>query len=247
MPATVVGLLDVEPELGRDLDEKQRIAASRLALRVRSVTGDSTDIDQLIADAGALGVVVVEGVLLRRIRVDHHASLRLFGPGDIYMPGAEPESPLLAESSCLANSGTRLALLNNEILVATHRWPPLVAGLLRRVAEQGERIALQLAIGHLPRVEDRLLAIFDLMAEQWGYVTPDGKVIPLQLTHETLGGLVGARRSTVSLALRTLSDRGTLIKHTNGWLLRRDVTARRSDPEKAARRKRRPLGERAPG
>jgi hypothetical protein len=43
--------------------------------------------------------------------------------------------------------------------------------------------------------------------------------VPLALTHETLGGLVGARRPTVTLALRKLTDDGALVPQDHGWLL----------------------------
>jgi CRP/FNR family cyclic AMP-dependent transcriptional regulator len=222
-----VHLLEVEPDLGRDLDSEQWSAARQLRLPVQTVSSDGADVDATLVEARAFGALVLEGMLARRIRVDGHAALRLLGPGDIYLLGAEPASALLAQSSCSAVPGTRLALLNSDLLVATYRWPRLVAGLLRRVAEQGERTSLQLAVGHLPRVDERLLAMFELIAEQWGVVTPHGRMIRLALTHETLGGLVGARRSTVSLALRTLADRDELIRTDDGWLLRNDVTARR--------------------
>ena len=108
VPAPAVHLLEVEPDLGRDLDPQQWTAANQLALPVYSVTNDSADIDELIANTNAFGVLIVDGALLRRIRVNSHAALRLLGPGDIYMQGAEPGSALLAESRCLATSGTRL-------------------------------------------------------------------------------------------------------------------------------------------
>jgi hypothetical protein len=44
-------------------------------------------------------------------------------------------------------------------------------------------------------------------------------MLPLALTHETLGGLVGARRPTVTLALRELTERGALVHQSPGWLL----------------------------
>ena len=241
VPAPAVHLLEVEPDLGRDLDPQQRTAANQLALPVCSVTNDNADIDELIAKTNALGVLIVDGALLRQIRVNSHAALQLLGPGDIYMHGAEPGSALLAESHCLATSGTKLALLDNDILVATNQWPRLVAGLLRRIAKQAERISLQLAVSQLPRVEDRLLAIFELISDQWGYLTPQGRMIPLRLTHETLGGLVGARRPTVTLALHTLADQGELTKDSTGWLLRHDVTARRGDHEPPHGRKAPPI------
>jgi hypothetical protein len=44
-------------------------------------------------------------------------------------------------------------------------------------------------------------------------------VLPLSLTHELLGALVGARRPTVTLALRALTDRGAVVHQDKGWLL----------------------------
>ncbi len=45
------------------------------------------------------------------------------------------------------------------------RWPGLLAGLHVHVAEQSERLAAQLVICQLPRVDQRLLAIMWLLAE----------------------------------------------------------------------------------
>ncbi|MGN6871536.1 MAG: helix-turn-helix domain-containing protein [Solirubrobacteraceae bacterium] len=90
---------------------------------------------------------------------------------------------------------------------------------MARAAEQSERAAAHLAIAELPQVDQRLMAMMWLLAEDWGYVTPAGTVLPLALTHETLGGLIGARRPTVTLALRDLSARGELIRRRTGWLI----------------------------
>jgi hypothetical protein len=57
-------------------------------------------------------------------------------------------------------------------------------------------------------------------------VTPGGLVVPLQFTHEALGRLIGARRPTVSLALKELSSAGLLSRRDDGaWLLRPDAFA----------------------
>jgi Crp-like helix-turn-helix domain len=95
----------------------------------------------------------------------------------------------------------------------------LLAGLHVRVAEQFDRLEAQLVICQLPRVDQRLLAMMWLLAESWGQVTAAGTSVPLSLTHDVLGGLIGARRSTVTLALGELADRGALIRQGGGWLL----------------------------
>jgi hypothetical protein len=86
-------------------------------------------------------------------------------------------------------------------------------------AERNERLATQVAICQLPRVEDRLLAIMWLLAESWGTVTSHGTRLPLALTHDALGGLVGASRPTVTLALRELAERGAMVRQSDGLLL----------------------------
>jgi hypothetical protein len=59
------------------------------------------------------------------------------------------------------------------------------------------------------------------MADRWGRVTPEGVVVPLRLTHELIGGLVGARRAPVTRALGRLADAGTVRRRADGaWVLR---------------------------
>jgi hypothetical protein len=135
------------------------------------------------------------------------------------------------ERGCRVVATARLALLGRDVLVGAHRWPRLLAGLHARTAEQIERVAVQLAICQLPRVEDRLLALLWLLAENWGRVTPAGTSLPLALTHETLGALVGARRPTVTLALGELAERGAVVRQGRSWLL----TERPATPAQSAR------------
>jgi hypothetical protein len=126
---------------------------------------------------------------------------------------------LVLEADCRATAPTRIALFGRDLLLASRRWPWLIAGLHGRMAEQAERLTTQLMICQLPRVDDRLLAMMWLLAESWGQVTPSGTVVPLELTHSALGGLIGARRPTVTLALSELTERGAIVRQADGWLL----------------------------
>jgi hypothetical protein len=57
-------------------------------------------------------------------------------------------------------------------------------------------------------------------ADRWGRVTPEGRVLPVSLTHGLLARVVGARRPSVSTALGRLQDRGLIERMENGhWLL----------------------------
>lgn len=215
-----VSLLEADPEIGRLLTAKERDAASRMMLPVHTVARDHSDIRTLLAEASAIGLFVLEGMLFQRLTVSHRLTLRLLGPGDLYLPSEQPQTVLPMQLGWIGTAATSLALLDQELLSAARRWPGITVGLLTRMAQQTERGAVQLAVAHLPRATERLLAIMALLAERWGHATPDGTIIPLALTHETLGGLTGSRRPTVTIALSQLAQHDHLLKHDRGWLLR---------------------------
>jgi CRP/FNR family cyclic AMP-dependent transcriptional regulator len=217
-PSTV-RLLEADPDIGRYLTPDERREAAALTVPSVELPPGPVGTSALLARHGSFGAFVLEGMLACHLRVGEQASMRILGPGDIVSAGPAPMSLLLAERGCRAVIPTRVAMLGRDVLVGAHRWPRLLAGLHVRTVEQIERVAVQLAICHLPRVEERLLALFWLLAESWGRVTPSGTVLPLALTHETLGALVGARRPTVTLALRELSERGAVLRQGHAWLL----------------------------
>jgi hypothetical protein len=90
----------------------------------------------------------------------------------------------------------------------------------RRLEAQRESLAIQGLIAHLPRAEHRVLLALWHLAERWGRVVPEGTLLPLALTHDLLGQLSAARRSTVTLATGGLEADGYLRRLDDGtWLL----------------------------
>ena len=219
VPPARIPLLQADADIGRYLTADERAAAETLTVPTVTLETGPVDIRELLDRNACFGALVLTGMLVAHLRVGEQAGMRILGPGDVVSGGTTPASMLLVDSGNRAVSMTQLAMLGKDVLVGAHRWPRLVAGLHTRTADQIERVAVQLAICQLPRVEDRLLALFWLLAEQWGRVTPGGTVLPLALTHETLGALVGARRPTVTLALGELSDRGAVLRQGRAWLL----------------------------
>jgi CRP-like cAMP-binding protein len=169
--------------------------------------------------AGAFAALVLEGMLLENLRLGERTAARLLGPGDVVSAPGASDLTALSDSSIQAAAPTRLAMLGNELLAGVRRWPQLMAGLHVRSAQQAERLAAQLVICQMPRVEDRLMALLWLLADSWGRVTVNGTTLPLSLTHGTLGALIGARRPTVTLALGELTERGAIVSQDQGWLL----------------------------
>jgi CRP-like cAMP-binding protein len=220
-----VGLFDAEPDFARLVDAQERGQARRIQLPAREFDGKVELSTLFEGESHAFGALLYEGVLLHRLRVGGHETIRLLGPGDVFALSDAPLSALVAEATCLASPGTRLALLDDRVIAACRRWPRLISALAARLAEQTDRTALQLAICQLPRVADRLLALMWMLSDAWGRVTPSGVMLPLGLTHSTLGAMIGARRPTVTLALGELVDRGAVLRQGGGWLLVERPTA----------------------
>ncbi|HTX32414.1 MAG TPA: Crp/Fnr family transcriptional regulator [Solirubrobacteraceae bacterium] len=215
---TGVSLLEVEPELeplldGEELEQARRFALPSVTLNAgKSVTA-------VLQATPAFGAVVLDGLLLAGVQIGSRRSLRLLGAGEVIpTQTSDPPTPLSTVTVRTAMR-SRIALLDDHFLTAAHRWPRLASLSYRRAIDSSERLATQLAISQLPRVDERLMALMWLLAEDWGHVTPAGIRLRLPLTHEALGELVGAQRPTVTLALKELAARGSLIKQDRDWTI----------------------------
>jgi CRP-like cAMP-binding protein len=219
MTVPQVSLLEAAPALARLMSPEELPSAAAIRVPVLRVSqGDVPFMDRLEAGQ-AFGALLLEGVLVHEVSLWGRSGLRLLGPGDI-VARDQDLGPMLLERSRWQPAGeVKVAVLAESMLRALARWPALMAGLYAREAQQVGRLAAQLLICQLPRVEDRVLALLWLLAESWGRVTPSGTRVPIDLTHETLGMMVGARRPTVSLALRQLADQGAVVRQPGGWLL----------------------------
>jgi hypothetical protein len=65
---------------------------------------------------------------------------------------------------------------------------------------------LQLAIGQLSTIEERLEVLIPRLADRWGVVTAHGVVLPAFFSHTLLSALVGVRRPSLTTALASLTD-----------------------------------------
>ena len=101
---------------------------------------------------------------------------------------------------------------------------------MERIEARARRLAVTQAISQMTGVDHRLETLFWHLAESWGKVRQDGVLIPLDLSHQLLGKLVGARRPTVSTALALLANQQRVTRcHDGSWLLHR-ADARLDEP-----------------
>jgi CRP/FNR family cyclic AMP-dependent transcriptional regulator len=219
-----VHLLQVDPELARGLDpQRAKDAAQRLVARsIEIPRGTWSPIKALGSGTRPIGLLVLDGVLLREASVGEHPSAELLGPGDLIQAADDLESDVLLPRivTWSALGASRVAIVDHALAIRAAQWPEIFAALIERATRRAERLVVMQAIAHLTRVDERLLALLWCLAERWGRVVPGGVLLSLRLPHRTLAGMVGARRPSVTTALGQLMARGDVERRPDGaWIL----------------------------
>jgi CRP/FNR family cyclic AMP-dependent transcriptional regulator len=210
-------ILDEEPDLADGLSAEDRHVAVRAfrapVIEVDQPRWEPSDYDP----ASTYGLLVLEGLLGRRVRVGPAVGTELLSCGDILRPWDEPLmwGMVPPELDWRVFRSARLAILDARITTLIGRRPVLVINFSSRLLRRARSVAYLMAISHQTRVEDKLLATLWHLASSWGRVTSDGVTIPYRLTHEVLGEIIGAQRPSVTMALARLRQRGTLKRAPN--------------------------------
>jgi CRP-like cAMP-binding protein len=163
----------------------------------------------------------VSGLLTRETALGRAPAAELLGPGDVLCLRGRASELLDATTSWTVTIPSRIVVLDGAWAASARRWPAIADAVRDRLEDQLERASIHGAIRQLRRVEDRLMAMFVQLADRWGRVGADGLIVPLPLTHQALGRLVGAERPTVSLAITQLREAGVLDRRDDAsWVLR---------------------------
>jgi CRP/FNR family cyclic AMP-dependent transcriptional regulator len=222
--AARVRVLDADADLGEGLDDHQ-LESARAALVTPAIDlakGDWNPCQAVPPSRGHLGVLVLEGILSREVAIDSSLCAELVGPGDLLRPWEGPGAGGLVSYDIHWHvlEDARLAVLDRRFVTLAARWPSLTSALVARAITRSNALALAAAIPGTIGLDARLLMLFWHMADRWGKVRPDGVVVPVRLTHELIARLIGARRPSVSTALKQLEREGQVTRvHSGGWLL----------------------------
>jgi CRP/FNR family transcriptional regulator, cyclic AMP receptor protein len=223
MSGAVVRVLERDPELAGGLDPGR---ISQAKIEVRAITEELAAgpwlkrswSEQIRAGAGLL---VLDGLLLRRVSLDGRDGAELLAAGDVLRPWQEED----AIASVSRSSGWRvleraqLAVLDLDFSRRIAPYPEIFGQLMARVLRRARYLAVITAIIHQPRVEARLQMLLWHLADRCGIVRSDGVLVPMRLTHAILAELLAARRPTVSAALGSLQQRGLILSTEQGWVL----------------------------
>ena len=221
---SAASVLDRDPDLGEDLrPEEYALARQHAVARIARYEKGPWTVSLADLDAvGSLGLLLIDGLLVRKVTVGERSCAELLGPGDITQPWLKvgAESSVDTEVSWQVAQALRVAVLDRAFVIRVARWPEIPAAVARRMLMRTYWLSFHLAVCHMRRVDDRLMLVLWHFADRWGRVTPQGIKIPLPLTHSLLALVVGAHRPSVTSAARSLARAGRLKPCPRSqWLL----------------------------
>jgi len=198
-----------------------KAAEAQVKLPTEMVLAGPVELSHVLAlGRSSFGALVVSGIVTRDVTVGERTSRRLLGPGDFVREEPTQEGSVPVAHAITAVTPTRLAVMDDHLLVAVRRWPRLLTGLVEHLSRQTDNAVLQMTIAQQRKVEDRVRLLLAMIADRWGQAVPEGTKIDLRLTHTAIAQLVGARRPTVSMALGALVREGELIRDVDSrWVL----------------------------
>ncbi len=219
-----ISIVDADPDLA-DLLEPDQLERARREALARTLTlspGEWDAAASIEPERHHRGFLIVSGLLSRDVEVIGRRCVELLGHGDVMRPWSwdGEGSHVHAEIGWTVLEPTRMAVLDQQLVVRIARWPQLGVELFNRGTRRAHALAVSLAISYHQRVDDRVMLTLWHLAERWGRVHADGIVVPLPLSHQRLADLVGAHRPSVTTALGELTRRGALSRRDSGdWVL----------------------------
>jgi len=218
----ILAVLEEDPDLAADLDAARLATATRdLRAAAFHVPAGWWEPDAHAAGLrGGVGLLLVSGVLARRVGIQRRSGAELLGPGDLLRPPTgDGGADLVFQTSWRVIEPLHVAVLDQRFLMRLAPYPEIAGQLIGRAMERARHVLVHMAIAHHPRVDARLLHLLWQLADRWGRVTPHGVAVPLRLTHELLADLVAAQRPSVTLSLQQLERQGHITREGGRLLL----------------------------
>jgi CRP/FNR family transcriptional regulator, cyclic AMP receptor protein len=220
----VTRVLEEDPELGEGVAPGQlpRAVECARAVVLRLPVGEWRQPAWAPSVTGGFGLLLLDGLLLRRIKLGDRVGLELLAGGDLLRPWQREDasSSLPRELGWQVLEPCRLAVLDLDFAERVGPFPAIATQITARAMRRSRTLAACMAIVQQPRVETRIHLLLWQLADRVGTVGPEGVTVPLRLTQNVLAAFVAARRPTVSAAIRSLEHAGKIARTPGGWLLR---------------------------
>ena len=147
-------------------------------------------------------VLEVEKGILAQSMVHKDGSevlLGLMGPGCLVIPHPE--------DTCFIQ-----LVAHSDALVTVRSWEQAtgISHFPERLRCRLQRIEAWAAMQARPHLDQRIIGILSLLAEQFGVPCSEGRIVDVRITHTQLASAVGATRTTITRTLGDLRRQGVL-------------------------------------
>jgi hypothetical protein len=233
--APLARVLEVDPDLGAALPAPERARAQEsLVARVYDLQPGPWELRTPAPEAGALGLLALDGLIGLRTAIEGRATLELLGPGDLLQPWVQlgPDTTVPPKADWQVFEASQVLLLDRGFALAAAGFPEVITALMHRLVMRSRRLCYQLAVNTSPRADDRVLYTLWALADRWGRVTHNGIGLRLSLNHEQIAELVCAQRPSVSSALTRLRDEGRVTYSRGSFVLHGEAPGPMKDLEK---------------
>jgi CRP/FNR family transcriptional regulator, cyclic AMP receptor protein len=225
----VVNVLDEDPELTGTLGpDRLRLARSQAHATVIERNRGEWDAERWPAHVRrGLGLLVLNGLLLRRVGLDDRYGSELLSAGDLLRPWQREDgfTSVRRSTGWRVLQRCRMAVLDLDFAARIAPYPEIQGQLLARGVRRCRNLTFNIAILQRARVQERLWLLLWSFADRWGKVRADGVFVQLSLTHSMLAELLAARRPTVTAALNGLERSGEIRRVERGVLLKGSAPA----------------------
>ncbi|MFL5782105.1 MAG: helix-turn-helix domain-containing protein [Thermoleophilaceae bacterium] len=221
-----VPILEVDAALARELGpELTEKFGPVLRADVVHVDGRSWNPEEVsLGPEPGLGLILVEGLMEREVRVAGRTAAEVLGPGDILRPWDivdATDACVPVDAAWTVLEPLRVAVLGERASAVAVQCPRLASILMGRAVGRVRSIAALLAIAQIRRLDVRILTLLWHLADRFGRVRADGVAVEVPLKHATMAKLLAATRPSVSSALAELAGRGEIERlQGGGWLLK---------------------------
>lgn len=215
-----VRLLEEDPDLYEAVPAAELPRALEMCLApVTTVRTGTWKAEQVEAGKGGIGILILSGMVLRRLGVGGRFGAELLGAGDLLRPTDASDSSISTTTAWRVIGQMQLAVLTAGAAERLAHFPTTSGALVAKALGRSRRLIVMMAIVHHPRVEVRVHMLLWHLADRWGRVRGEGVVLPLRLSHSELADLTASQRPSVTGALRRLYEKGLVRQLDEGWLL----------------------------
>ncbi len=220
-------VLSADPDLAVHVDPSERAVACQASVAqvVALAPGRWSPPSQAPVAHRGIGLLLLDGLLMRRVGWDDRHGAELLAPGDLVRPwddAGDSSGTLLLQSEWRALASARIAVLDERWATRMSRWPSVQGALTARALDRARRTVMLMALCQIRRLDQRVWLLLWHLAERFGRVHADGVHVEIPITHQTVAELAGARRPSVSAAISRLERQGCLYRTTRGWILYRE-------------------------